>query len=93
MKKLTKLQVAIRAVDDCMKLLGGPGSAQEEAWKTVRCAAELGERSHSASQPSGADNSPMDDIAHSLAEWAFKYLPDCATRDSFRMVLIEQRHQ
>jgi len=43
MKKLTEIQKAIRVVDATMRIMGGPGSAQEDAWQKVRRAAETSE--------------------------------------------------
>ena len=40
MKKLTETQKAIRVVDATMRIMGGPGSAQEDAWQKVKRAAE-----------------------------------------------------
>lgn len=40
MKKLTKMDKAIRVVDISMNILAGPGSAQEEAWGIVKKAAQ-----------------------------------------------------
>ena len=50
MKKLTEIQKAIRVVDATMRIMGGPGSAQEQAWAIVKRAAETSEGPQPAPQ-------------------------------------------
>jgi hypothetical protein len=61
-KKLSRLDVSIRAVDDCVGILAGPGSAVREAWDFVQNAA----RQSKGSAEQQTDNTGSLKLPHRL---------------------------